>query len=68
MNTDFQCELKLKKLNPHYSELVRDTAVVMANVLDKYTNYYISLLNNDFKVPFSLNSKSVLVIRTSSEL
>ena len=40
MNTDFQCELKLKKLNPHYSELVRDTAVVMANVLDRYTNFF----------------------------
>ena len=40
MNTDFQCELKLKQLNKNYSELVKNTAVVMANVLDKYTTYF----------------------------
>lgn len=40
MNTDFILEKKLKDLNPHYSELVRNTAVVMANILDRYTAYF----------------------------
>ena len=40
MNTDFICEKRLKQLNPHYSELVRNTAIVMSNILDKYTTYF----------------------------
>lgn len=40
MGYDFQCELKLKKEDPHLSELVKNTSVVMSNLLDKYTTYF----------------------------
>ncbi len=40
MNTDFQCERKLKRENPFYSELIKNTAIVMSNVLDRYVSYF----------------------------
>lgn len=40
MNTDFACELRLKKLNPQLHELVRNTVFVMHTILDRYTSYF----------------------------
>ena len=37
MNYDFQCERRLAKLNPEYSQLVKNTAFVMTNALDRYS-------------------------------
>ena len=40
MNTDFQCERRLRELNNGYHELVRNTAFVMTHLLDKYTAHF----------------------------
>lgn len=40
INTNFQCERKLAKLNPEYHKIVRSTAVVMSHLLDKYTTHF----------------------------
>lgn len=40
MNTDFQCERRLRELSPEYHELVRNAAFVMTHLLDKYTTHF----------------------------
>lgn len=40
INTDFICERKLAKTNPYYHELLKSTAFVMHNILDRYTSYF----------------------------
>lgn len=40
MDTDFLCEKRLAKLNPHYHTLVKNTAFVLINALEKYKRYF----------------------------
>jgi len=40
VNTDFLCEKTLAKLNPNYSELVKNTAFVLCHTLEKYKLYF----------------------------
>lgn len=53
MTTDFLCEKRLKKLNPHYHELVRNTVVLLSYTLEKYKTYFPSY--TDHTILHSLN-------------
>lgn len=54
-NTDFAAERRLSKLNPHYHELIKSTAFVMMNILDKYKTHFPSYTDHS-----SLHSLQVI--------
>lgn len=54
-NSDFAAERRLFKLNPNYHELIKSTAFVMMNILDKYKTHFPSFTDHS-----SLHSLQVI--------